>query len=657
MRTRTTKDATGLLFDTTPFAFGPRFLTDHAGYIITDARIALVELIANAYDAGATTVKITWPDNYGEPFEIQDNGTGMTKEEFAHRWKTFSYDRRQEQGEHAELPPDTHLKTKRIAFGQTGKGRFGAFCFADNYQVETWRDGTATTITVTLTDGGNEPFHCRVDTETTKQGHGTRISTTPTKNLLSTSNVRDAIGSKFLVDPEFHIIVNGQRLALPTLDNLSTDTINIPDHGAITIHHIDATTQDRTTHLRGITWWVNKRMVGQPSWDGLDKQGAILDGRTTAAKRYSYIIEADLLKPDVTPDWTSFHVTERSNAVTKTAREHIIRSLHNLLAASRKEKKREALAEHRKALSELPLTSQRMVGQYVDEVIQKCPNLSQGDLSRAVEVLANLEKARSGYDLLQRLAACSPEDLDTWNTIMLEWSAQDAELVLSELQERLTLITRLQGLVHSSKADELHDLQPLFERGLWMFGPEYEAVDFRSNRGMAEVIKRFLKAPDTPTSRRRPDFVALPNASIGIYGAAAYDDKGESYGHRKVLIVELKNGGYEITQEEMDQGRNYAKELRTANTVQPTTEIIVYVMGATLEPGIQITSLGTNKETQIIPMRYDNLLDRAQARTFHLQQRLQETRPTPANDPEVTEVLRSPDGPLFDEPTLQETQP
>jgi signal transduction histidine kinase len=73
------------LFASTPFAFGPGFLRDHAGHIMTEPRIAVVELIANAYDAGANQVDIRWPDQPGGEFEIADNGTGMTLEEFNRR--------------------------------------------------------------------------------------------------------------------------------------------------------------------------------------------------------------------------------------------------------------------------------------------------------------------------------------------------------------------------------------------------------------------------------------------------------------------------------------------------------------------------------------------------------------------------------------------
>ena len=72
---------------------------------------------------------------------------------------------------------------------------------------------------------------------------------------------------------------------------------------------------------------------------------AILDGRTALAKRYSFIVEADLLKKDVKDDWTSFHDTARSLKVREAVRTHIIDALGKLLSDSRKDRKREALAE------------------------------------------------------------------------------------------------------------------------------------------------------------------------------------------------------------------------------------------------------------------------------------------------------------------------
>jgi Histidine kinase-, DNA gyrase B-, and HSP90-like ATPase len=627
------------MFASTPFAFGPGFLRDHAGHIMTEPRIAVVELIANAYDAGATQVDIRWPDQPGGEFEIMDNGTGMTLEEFNRRWKTLRYNRSIEQGSDVQFPPATR-PSPRVAFGQSGKGRHGAFCFADIYQVETWRDGTTFTVKVELVDGGIEPFHCSVSEQGEKPGHGTRIWATVTRKVISEDLISEWVGSKFLVDPDFVVTLNRRRLALLALPDLTSTELDVSPYGPVRVHQIEAPQQDRTTRLRGITWWVNKRMVGQPSWSGLEEQGAILDGRTAAAKRVSFIVEADCLKPDVKQDWSGFHDSERSLKVRDAAKEHVISALNSLLSSSRKDRKKAVLAEHRKALGGLPFLSRKVVGKFIDEVQQNCPSISEGDLSRTVAVLTKLETSRDGYDLLARLAACSPDDLDTWNRLMGEWTASNAEVVLNELGRRLKLISDLEKLVHVATTNELHDLQPLFARGLWMFGPELESAEFTSNRRMVTVIRTLLGGTEDELSTRRPDFVALPDRSIGIYSADSYDNEGEVSGIRKVVIVELKKGGFEVTTKELRQGEDYAIEMQSAKLVGPETKITVYVLGATLADSKERTVGDT---VRVVPFDYSSLLRRAHARTFHLQQKLCKAVPASELDSEVEEVVGQPE--------------
>ncbi|MBP5638390.1 MAG: ATP-binding protein, partial [Victivallales bacterium] len=53
--------------------------------------VALTELVANAWDAGALNVRITIPSACGEEIKVEDDGTGMTEEEFQSRWLTLSY--------------------------------------------------------------------------------------------------------------------------------------------------------------------------------------------------------------------------------------------------------------------------------------------------------------------------------------------------------------------------------------------------------------------------------------------------------------------------------------------------------------------------------------------------------------------------------------
>ena len=59
--------------------FDERFLGRYAGAIMSDPTTALVELVANAWDAYATKVEVQWPDREtGTASRIVDNGLGMT---------------------------------------------------------------------------------------------------------------------------------------------------------------------------------------------------------------------------------------------------------------------------------------------------------------------------------------------------------------------------------------------------------------------------------------------------------------------------------------------------------------------------------------------------------------------------------------------------
>jgi hypothetical protein len=618
-----------------PFTFGANFLRDHAGHIILDARVAITELIANAYDAGATSVTIEWPGQSPGPFRISDNGTGMSVEEFNRRWRTLSYDRMQEQGPEVVFPPGV-TRLKRGAFGRNGKGRHAAFCFANSYELRTDKDGVSLFARVQLTEGGNTPFEVRVLEQGKTKRHGTTISADAELGLLPEDDIRDVIGGRFLVDPSFSITLNGKLVQLMDVRSLNTARLPVEPWGEVEIHTLDAPTQDRSAKLKGLTWWVNDRMVGEPSWDGLDGEGNILDGRTTVAKRFSFVIRAEILRKEVKADWTGFHASQKTNEVRAAVRKFISKSLHEALAEDRKNRKRTALQEHRNLLRELPDQSKEVLAQFVEQVQESCPRLSEQDLSRTVEIYAKLEHTRSGYDLLKQLAVCSPDDLDTWNSVMQRWTASSAELVLSELGDRLNLIARLQLLINDRRTDEVHDLQPLFERGLWMFGPEYEAIDFRSNRGMAEVIRRFFGHRGAEVSQDRPDFVALSDASVAPYASDDYSGAGEVLGCRKVLILELKKGDFELSQKELDQALNYVREIRAAGCVAKQTPVEAYVLGTRTEDGLESMTQGA---TTVQPFVYSQLLARAHARTFHLHEKIRTTVPSALRDPDLAIVL------------------
>lgn len=84
-------------------------------------------------------------------------------------------------------------------------------------------------------------------------------------------------------------------------------------------------------------------------------------------------------------------------------------------------------------------------------------------------------------------------------------------------------------------------------------GPEYESIQFTSNKSLATVIRKLIGDKEIISNipKRRPDFIALPDSSIGIYSRDFFDERGEVQGLEKVLIIELKRGGFTVSSKEM----------------------------------------------------------------------------------------------------------
>jgi Histidine kinase-, DNA gyrase B-, and HSP90-like ATPase len=617
--------------------FGASFLEHHAGSIIADSHYALIELVANCWDAGADRVDIEWLQDGKHDVSVKDNGTGMTYEEFTQRWTQLNYSRLQYQGNNVEFPPKSS-KRKRIAFGRNGIGRHAMFCFADSYFVETKKNGEFHLIRVEKSFQ-DTPFKFILEDKGKAEGHGTRIYAQAQRNAsgLRPTQVSELIGSRFVADPEFNIYVNQNCVSLEDIEHLcETYSVSIPENGDVKIHRFDTKKTGRTSKQSGMAWWVNRRLVGDPSWEGC--QGPLLDARTSTGKRFTYVIEADQLLGDIKPDWSGFYSSPIVHLFHREISDFVRNDLRLLLSDIRSDRKREALQANKEKIKRLPLISQKQISQFLEEIQVLCPTMQQRDLDNTVQVLASLEKVRSGYALLAKLSRLDSSDLEQLEVILHEWSITDAKKVLDELRYRLDLIQQLDGLVESHTSDELHDLQPLFERGLWIFGPEFESISFTSNRSLATVVKKFFGSAILECPSKRPDFVILTESSIGVYACDDFDEHHEVNGFKSVVIVELKKGGFKITNEEKTQAANYARELRRSGRVSKNTKIICYVLGTYVDPLDE--DISTDGETTIHPRTYNTVLRQAHARTFNLLRKIESVQEPELNpDKELEEVL------------------
>ncbi|MDR6127932.1 hypothetical protein QE361_000116 [Sphingomonas sp. SORGH_AS802] len=603
--------------------FGDKFLTQYAGPIIADPSVAIVELVANAWDAHATRVDIDWPRE-GRPFRIRDDGGGMRPGDFMLRWRMLNYDRIEEQGGRSVPPPDLPNALPRTVYGKNGKGRHAAFLFGDPYRVRTWRDGTEAQFVVSRCRTMDRAFDVdQVKIADDVQGHGTEITGSDAPLGFNAGQAREIIGSRFLTDPGFVVTVDGTPVSFEDLsdDQVAWSDVEVPGLGTARVLMIDGQKADKTTRQHGIAWWVNNRLVGDCRWRGTDLM-TVIDGRTSEAKRFTFIVLADFLENSVKADWSDF---DPSDDAWKEARSVVVGHIRELVADAVSSRKAELKTEVHERIDGvariLPPLSRERVRVFVDKVAESCPSLTTDELSQVSGILARLELSSSKYALLGKLHDLPPGDLDSLNQLLSDWTLHVAKDALDQIQVRLKLIRQMHETLRDKGADEVQDLQPLFNQSLWAFGPEYETIEFTSNMTMATVITKLFKgdveAMDGKPTRNRPDFAILPDSSVGLYSRPAYgQDDGEPYGVDHLVIVELKRPGIVIRDEQMEQARKYARELRRIGQISDGTKVTCFVLGSELdmmdtEPMVQgrMTTKG---------MTFENFIRRAESRMLNL---------------------------------------
>ena len=110
--------------------FEEDYLLRELGQVAHVPQVALTELVANAWDAGASKVDLQLPTEIGGTLTVTDDGHGMTPEQFVKRWMMLRYDRLKHQGPNVEFPAGRVLH-RRKAYGRNGVGRHGLLCFAN----------------------------------------------------------------------------------------------------------------------------------------------------------------------------------------------------------------------------------------------------------------------------------------------------------------------------------------------------------------------------------------------------------------------------------------------------------------------------------------------------------------------------------------------
>lgn len=615
------------------------FLVRTLGRIAHDPDVAITELVANAWDAGASKVDIIVPTEKKNVLVVEDNGHGMTDSQFKERWMTLAYNRIKHQGANVEFPKNGQ-SSKRQAYGRNGVGRHGLLCFADNYEVKTKRDGSESFYKVGTRSLQN-PFYIEEHSVSDSLGQGTRLSVIVERHLPDANKIREILSARFLHDPQFVVSVNGKSVSLPEHSGLVEQaTLDVEDGFSVEAFVVDSTKTAKSTLYQGVAFWVNNRLVGVPSW--VVGNVSILDGRSRFAKRYAIVIKANNdWTGEIEPDWSGFKNSQLIQTLRNVVCAYANKMFDKLSANFIEESSEDALVRNREQFKELSTLGRLEVAAFTQELVKQQPTINPETLSLAVQAVINLEKSRSGTALLEKLTRLDDSDIDGLDKLLGQWSIRDALSVLDEIDHRLAVIVAIDKLSSEVSTDELHTLHPLVTQARWLFGPEFDSHEYASNVTLKSVAQKVLKKESDTAAfnnpRQRPDLVIMAESTYSIVGTETFDSQDQSLSRiQDVLIIELKKGASKIGRDEMNQADGYIQDFMGSGLMDGTPNFRAFVVGYEIDDKTmrfkEIKDEGGVLRARITATTYGQLTRSANQRLFKLKDKI------PARYDEVTGV-------------------
>lgn len=626
--------------------FEDDYLLRELGQVAHVPQVALTELVANAWDAGATRVDLILPGEVGGTLTVTDNGHGMTPAQFKKRWMTLRYDRLKHQGANVEFPAGKSVHPRK-AYGRNGVGRHGLLCFADEYEVQTWREGRLATFVVG-TESGPSPFVLRNEKLGQKTGSGTRLTVSLTRKLPDADEILTVLAARFVHDPEFEIRVNGVQRSFTEIEGrVSEETLVLGAGRSATVIVIDSTRLNHSSVHQGIAFWVQRRLVGAPSW--AVGQIANFDGRTRFARRYKVIVDTQGYETEVEHDWTGFRTTDAVRDLYRATADHIGKVAQELAAEVVEAASEDALTQNRNELATLGQGARLEVAEFTKVIAQTHPTISPDFLATAVKAVIHLEKTKSGAALLHKLSGLPHDDVDGLDRLLTEWTVKDALRVLDEIDSRLSVIETIRRLADDPQTDELHTLHPLILRSRWLFGPEFESQEYCSNVTLQTVARELFKSAEAQfiNERNRPDIVVLPEKTTWqMTGIESFDPIDPTLTQlQHILVIELKKGGFELTRKEVNQADGYVQDIASSGALSGTPFISAWVVGQKVAAGVareKVVGDGNREYGRIRAATFGSLVDTANARLLKLRSVLADRYSASSTDQLLDRVFSQP---------------
>jgi hypothetical protein len=84
-------------------------------------------------------------------------------------------------------------------------------------------------------------------------------------------------------------------------------------------------------------------------------------------------------------------------------------------------------------------------------------------------------------------------------------------------------------------------LHPLITRSKWLFGPEYDSVEYTSNEQLRSIAKKFFNFQDSDITdvniKKRPDLFVIGDSCFSLTGVNVFNSDSKLFEIHKILLI------------------------------------------------------------------------------------------------------------------------
>jgi len=523
---------------------------------------AIAELVANAWDADASWVKIEIP--LGTPLDekstvtVEDDGYGLRFDEVNPKYLVIGRNKREDEGERSPKG--------RVLMARKGIGKLSGFGFAGVIRILTMKDGELTEFEMDLRELHKLPrgkdYHPKLlRCEKTKAKNGTKVALCDLKSqrAINESSFRTAMARRFAVlSAKFRVLINGKELKreeipfefrYPALgetgENIKEGCYveTIKDCGEIKwwVGFQEDTIKDPDS--RGISVLARGKLVEEPGFFGLAGGAWGQFGKEYMTGE----ILADFLDAEVdliATNRRSILWDDTRAAPLKEWAENKIKRLCEEWAERRAQKRVEDIEKKKPSLVKQIEALQPRERKEVKAAVRnlsKVQTIGTERLAELSQVIVDAYKEKAFVEAIREMSTLDPESQVAILSIFKELDVLEAVRFSPIVKNRLETISKLEEMIEA-KVPERPDMQQLLAKYPWLLNPTWMTLS--EDETYEKLLReKFGTEAQGEEAEKRPDFVCLSDSE-------------------RVVVVEIKRPGVKVGYEELSQIEKYVYFLR-----------------------------------------------------------------------------------------------